>query len=242
MTPYYQAGLITIYCGDAREVLRQLEGWWEAMITDPPWPSTLGLWREPERLLAEVLEAAQGKAQRLVIHLGVDTDPRLLRAVPEDWPFFRVCWLEYAAPSYKGRLLYTGDVAYVFGRPPAARPGAMVLPGRCVSSRPDPEFRTGNGRHKAFSRSTDQLPHPCPRRLEFLLWLVRWYGGRSVIDPFAGSATTLVACQRLGIPAVGIEINPEYCELAVERLRQPTLFEAEQSTEEDNECQRALPL
>jgi hypothetical protein len=233
MSPYYQQGNITIYCGDARRVLGEIEGSWESMITDPPWPG--GLWPAPDRLLHDVLKVASGRVCRLVLELGVDSDPRVLRAVPEEWPFLRVCWLEYSLPSYKGRLLYTGDVAYVFGYPPAPRPGAMVLPGRCVSARPDPDVRRGRGAHT-------MLKHPCPRRLEFLLWLVRWYGGASVIDPFAGSGTTLVACQRLGIPAVGIEIEPEYCELAVERLRQPSLFDAtEDIYTESAECQR-LPL
>ena len=40
----------------------------------------------------------------------------------------------------------------------------------------------------------------------------------------AGVGTTLVACKAQGVPVVGIEIEPEYCERAVKRLRQEVLL------------------
>lgn len=40
----------------------------------------------------------------------------------------------------------------------------------------------------------------------------------TVLDPFAGSGTTLVAAARAGRRFVGIECMPEYCEITRERL------------------------
>jgi len=45
-----------------------------------------------------------------------------------------------------------------------------------------------------------------------------------VFDPFLGSGTTALVAQRLGRKYVGIEINPEYCEMARGRLHQPALL------------------
>jgi hypothetical protein len=68
------------------------------------------------------------------------------------------------------------------------------------------------------------MPHPCPRHLKHVSWLVRWFAGDGpVIDPFMGSGTTLVACKDQMIPAIGIEIEQQYCDLAIERLAQEAL-------------------
>jgi DNA modification methylase len=66
--------------------------------------------------------------------------------------------------------------------------------------------------------------HPAEKPLALMSWCLTLAGDvASVVDPFMGSGTTLVACKMAGIRAVGIEINEEYCQKAVERLRQGVL-------------------
>lgn len=61
-------------------------------------------------------------------------------------------------------------------------------------------------------------PHPSVKPQAFLRQIVRAVlptGTGQVLDPFAGCATTLAACEALGVDGVGIERDPEYFDLAV---------------------------
>ena len=228
MTPFYEMDGIVIYHGDARELAASVEA--ESLICDPVWPNCEHVFPgiDAEVTLRAVLDVA--RVRRVVIQIGCASDVRFLRAVPERFPFLRACWLEYACPSYQGRILNTGDVAYVFGEPPAPRKGAMVLPGKKTASvttaddwrriRARNEMRAG--KEKGRKALTEEM-HPTPRRIEHVSWLVKWFGGESVLDPFMGSGTTVVAAKKQGIRAIGIEIKEQYCREAVSRLRQLTM-------------------
>ncbi len=53
--------------------------------------------------------------------------------------------------------------------------------------------------------------------LEYLVMLITPPEG-IVLDPFAGSGSTLIAARSMGFKAIGIELSPEYCEIARSRL------------------------
>ena len=212
VAPYYCEAGVTIYHGDCREILPHMDPA-DAIITDPVWPNfgrtdIVGS-EDPVGLFAAAAAAAAAAklAPRLVVQLGCDSDPRFLGAVPASWPFLRACWIRYAVPFYKGRVLFGSDVAYVFGAPPESREGARVLPGEVTC-------------HDNRVKRAGAEDHPCPRHGQGVAWLVKWFGGRSIIDPFAGSGTTLLCAKAAGVPVVGIEIEERYCEIAARRLAQ----------------------
>jgi len=208
--PYYEHAGITIYHGDCREVMPAIAPV-EAVVTDPPWPVDVQYVegnQDSWRLLSEVGRWSAVFARRLVVHVSATTDPRWLIGIPDTLPFLCTRWLDYARPAYRGRTL-SADVAYVFGHefPPAHR--GHMLPGRTIASR--------NGDTRAATG------HPTPRKYEHARWLCRWYGGDTILDPFAGSGTTLRAAADLGLKAIGIEIEERYCEIAAKRLAQEVL-------------------
>lgn len=76
--------------------------------------------------------------------------------------------------------------------------------------------------------SARKVGHPAPFPVELAERVIRLYSyvGDVVLDPFNGSGTTCVAAVRTGRHYVGYDIEPTYCDLAEERLRE-TLEQAE---------------
>jgi site-specific DNA-methyltransferase (adenine-specific) len=66
--------------------------------------------------------------------------------------------------------------------------------------------------------------HPAEKPLDLMRWIVKnsTRPGDLVLDPFCGSGTTGVACSELGRDFIGIEIDPDYCEIARKRIGEAT--------------------
>jgi site-specific DNA-methyltransferase (adenine-specific) len=62
--------------------------------------------------------------------------------------------------------------------------------------------------------------HPAPFPKELPMRLIKLYSfwGDTVLDPFAGTGTTLLAAQELGRKSIGFELNPEYIKLINKKL------------------------
>lgn len=63
--------------------------------------------------------------------------------------------------------------------------------------------------------------HPTQKPVPVMRWIIENYTkkGDTILDPFMGSGTTLVASKQLGRNATGIEISEEYCNIARKRLQ-----------------------
>lgn len=79
--------------------------------------------------------------------------------------------------------------------------------------------------------------HPTQKPIGVMSWAISHTTGASVLDPFMGSGTTGVAAVLLGRRFIGIEIEPRYFDISVERishaLAQPRLFEDEPTPEQE---------
>ena len=74
--------------------------------------------------------------------------------------------------------------------------------------------------------------HPTQKPVRVMEWCLGFLpDAKTILDPFMGSGTTLVACQKLGRQGIGIELDPDYFDIACRRVeeaaRQPDLFVSE---------------
>ena len=65
--------------------------------------------------------------------------------------------------------------------------------------------------------------HPAPFPVSLPIRCIEATGAKSVLDPFAGSGSTLRAAADLRIAGVGIELEAKFCDLAITRLAQSSL-------------------
>jgi len=77
-----------------------------------------------------------------------------------------------------------------------------------------------NGVWTFSGESKARIGHPAPFPVELPTRCIKLFSfvGDTVLDPFLGSGSTLLACLRNGRTGIGVEIDQEYCELAVKRL------------------------
>jgi site-specific DNA-methyltransferase (adenine-specific) len=108
--------------------------------------------------------------------------------------------------TYSGRSDTTGASKDGRGRWPrsvAASEGAEDFQYFVLSRGSSPDPKTG---------------HPNQKPLDIMRWIVSKLPGGVALDPFAGSATTLIAARERGMDAIGIERDPEYFAIAECRI------------------------
>lgn len=195
MSLYYENDSVRLYQGDCREVLPTL-GAVDHVITDPPYGVGFADWD------AEIpdfwwLDWSRANAKVVAFTCGVT---HMWRYPAPDWP---LCWARPASVQHNGLGGFNHwEPVLIYGRPKL-----MVD----LITLPHPGNAAGN-------------PHPCPKPLGLYRQLVSLFTdpGETILDPFMGSGTTLVAAYQLGRKAVGIELEEKWCEVAVKRLEATT--------------------
>ena len=198
--PYYQDASCTIYCGDCREILPSLEKV-DLLLTDPPYG------------IGEKMQGGTWGANKKY------ADFRAWDIAPDAES------LEAAISHAKSSIVWGGNY---FGFPGSR----CWLVWRKINAVP-----TMAGAELAWTNfdmpcKAIDLPvgkhdtgHPTQKPLALMRWCLSFVpDATTILDPFMGSGTTLVAAKLEGRRAIGIEISKKYCEIAAERLRQGVLF------------------
>jgi DNA modification methylase len=198
-------GDCALYLGDCLKVMPAL-GKVDAVVTDPPYGINVGA-------------MSMGAGKKATAFNAFDWDC----SVPD------VSTLtEYPAIIWGGNY---------FGLPASSR----WLSWDKMQSFSGAEFELAwtniGGPHRVFRMSRIEAygnidkQHPTQKPVALMEWCLCFLpDAKTILDPFMGSGTTLVACAKLGRKGIGIELDPDYFEIACKRVQaaydQPDLFVA----------------
>jgi DNA modification methylase len=215
-----QIGACRLILGDCREVLPTI-GRVDAVVTDPPYGVELGnagTGQERERGQTayegfedtpEYIESIVVPACKLALSLakrGLITPGNrnsFLYPKPDD---IGVWWNPAGTGRGKWGFLLAHVILYYGPDPNAGQKSTAASVTGCNSSVGD----------------IKNILHPCPKPLNFMQWCVNKASleDETILDPFMGSGTTLVACAKLGRKGIGIELEPKYFDIACRRVEQ----------------------
>lgn len=239
-TPYYQKEGVTIYHGDCLDVLPSLSGI-GAVVTDPPYSSG-GAFRS-DRTKSTVEKYVQGGTQTYRPEFAGDNrDQRAFLLWCQFWMSAARVACEPGAPCAVftdwRQLPTTTDAVQIAGwvwRNVGTwwKPGCRMQKGRFSSSAEYVVYGSngpvnhgvGNPQNVCRVPIENDKSHIAQKPLAVMNWVFKLVPeGATVLDPFMGSGSTLRAAKDAGCPAIGIECDERYCELAASRLDQGVLF------------------
>lgn len=226
MRAYYQHAAVTIYHGDSAELFAELKA--NVLVTDPPYGLGWTGHRDRNEGDFEIAGDDSTEVRDIILEAWGDRPA----VVFGTWKRPRPAGIKALLIWDKGPHVGLGDLRmpwkpnteeiYILGGGFTGHRGTSVL------------------RHYAISPNFVERDHPTEKPLSLMLELVGKCPPGMVIDPFAGSGTTLVAAKRLGRPAIGIEIDEAHCESAARRLEQDVL-PLYDTREPDAAAQETLP-
>lgn len=243
--PYWTDGRVSLYHGDCRDVLPALGITADCIVADPPYGETSLLW---DRWPDGWLEVAAGVTRslwcfgslRMFLRHGGEFANGQWR-LSQDLAWEKQNGSGFADDRFKRvhetiTHWYQGKWGNVYRQVPHLEVAWRTAPNR---GRAQPVHTGTIGRRMwdddgtRLTRSVLRFPnmwrrgaiHPTEKPVALLDLLITYAcpAGGLVVDPFAGSASTLIAARNRGRRAVGIEIEERYCEAAATRLSQGVL-------------------
>lgn len=214
--PYWRSddGRATLYCGDSLALLPLMEsGSVDAVVTDPPYGLEFPYleYDDTRGRLVELIAGFMPESIRLASRVFVLCGPTQIGLYPQpDW-VVNVTWNttgtfgKYGYNQWTPVLCYGSDID-----------GFGNVNGMMKTD----TIRISGGGGVGFQRSSVETSHTCPKPMTVMDAVIRRLTNRqnTILDPFAGSGTTGVACIQTGRKFIGIELSEKYCEIAARRL------------------------
>ncbi len=231
MKPYYQEDGITIYNGDCRDVLPRLEpDSVDVIVTDPPYGVR---WQSGFRALAFDPIVGDESTEAAVSALTMCIP--ILKRGRHIYAFGRYDLVGVGVSDPATELIWDkeifsgGDLSLPWASQHEPISFWVNNKDGKLQKRPDggltTRLRRGSIVRSKRLNSLAIADHPTEKPVDVLRQLIESSSclGEMVLDPFAGSGSTLVAARLEGREAIGIEIVEKYCEVAARRLAQRAL-------------------
>lgn len=214
--PYYDKDGITIYHADCRKVLPWL-GTFDLLLTDPPY----GIDESSKKQASRQGHGLANQRDYGEYEWDKEQAPRWFLDAAQELAETSILWggNYYGLPSSSCWLVWDKDNGATDF---ADCELAWTNMRRAVRKF---KWKWQGMLQENMGDKKEHRVHPTQKPLALMQWCLSLLpDARSVLDPFMGSGTTLVAAKLSGLRAVGIEINERYCEAAVNRLAQGVLF------------------
>ena len=217
LTPYYEDDSVTLYHGDCIE-LSDVWTCGDVMVTDPPYGRS---WKQ-----GDTKTALGGKDNR---HAGIANDGStevrdhaLSKWGDKPCIAFGDLMLPPPERSKLVAIYQKGSNAGFMGATAGLRRDveAIYFLGKWASG---PGGRTSIFGTSSTAGGQGQM-HPHMKPLDVLIPLIELCPPGVIVDPFAGSGSTLRAAKDLGRKAIGVELEEKYCEIIAKRCAQEVLF------------------
>lgn len=211
MTPYYQDDLVTIYHGDCREVLPLVAGGASVVVTDPPY----GMRYQHGFRKGGIAYGNDGVS---IVGDHEPFDPAHLLALGLPTVLFGANHYADRLPASRGWLVWDkrdGDGPTDQSDAELAWTNVLSVV-RAFSARWRGAMREGR-------EQIEGRVHVNQKPVALMAWVLGFVPEGTVLDPYCGSGSTLVAAKDMGRRAIGIEIEERYCEIAARRCSQEVL-------------------
>lgn len=199
-----------IIVGDCLEVMKDWpDGCVDLVLTDPPYGIALNNdWQDKVHEGISAENIAKGAIANDSGEITAEIFKRFENRIVFGFPYLQDSeakgWLVWdKEPNFKGRSL-TSPVEMAY---------STMWKGFKA-------FRYLWSGYMRAPNSEAKVGHPTQKPLALMEWCVENYSKPNdlILDPFCGSGTTCVAAKKLGRRYIGIDISPEYCAIARQRL------------------------
>jgi len=222
---YWQSecGKFRIYHGDCLDILPTIQPTGRrVLVTDPPYSS--GGFQESGKASGSI--GVRDKEQKIETDtLSTEAYIELMRRVTgqsraqaayafTDWRMWNHTKMAVELGGLRAKNMLTWDKGGGGMGRRWTTAAELILWAACVSA----ETTAMRGSVLRFSR-TGNINHPTEKPVELMTAIISNAEPGEIIDPFAGSGTTGVACVKLGRNFVGIEKSRKHFDRAVERIQ-----------------------